>query len=116
MAQRRAKVGGETGANGEWYEGGKFIANTDRAKGHKSAGHATGRQLIAPGVFEIAPADELVAIFPQLTVGFFAFDRETGLFGEVINEAALAYYGADRLLSLRDKYNAGERWTTAGTE
>lgn len=24
--QRRAKVGGEYGANGEWYEGGKFIA------------------------------------------------------------------------------------------
>lgn len=24
--QRRAKVGGEVGANGEWYDGGKFIA------------------------------------------------------------------------------------------
>jgi hypothetical protein len=32
VGQRRAKAGGEFGANGEWYEGGKFIATTDRAK------------------------------------------------------------------------------------
>lgn len=111
MAQRRAKIGGETGANGEFYEGGKFIANTDRAKGHKVAGRATGRQLIAPGVFEVAPSDDLVAIFPQLTVGFFAFNAATLQFGEVTNEAALAYYGAERLTALRDRFNAGERWT-----
>lgn len=30
--QKRAKVGGEVGANGEWYEGGKFIATRDNAK------------------------------------------------------------------------------------
>lgn len=114
MAQRRAKTGGETGANGEWYEGGKFIANTDHAKGHKSAGRATGRQLIAPGVFEVAPSDELVAIFPQLAVGFFAFHAATLQFGEVTNETALNYFGAERLTALRDLFNAGERWTTKG--
>lgn len=27
--QRRAKAGGEFGANGEWYEGGKFIATQE---------------------------------------------------------------------------------------
>lgn len=27
--QRRAKAGGEYGANGEWYEGGKFIATEE---------------------------------------------------------------------------------------
>lgn len=27
--QRRAKAGGEYGANGEWYEGGKFIATKE---------------------------------------------------------------------------------------
>lgn len=32
MGQKRAKVGGEFGANGEWYEGGKFIATKDRPK------------------------------------------------------------------------------------
>lgn len=112
MGQRRAKTGGETGANGEWYEGGKFIANTDRAKGHKVAGRATGRQLVAPGVLEIAPSADLVAIFPQLTAGFFAFDGMT--FGAVINESALNYFGAERLIALRDLFNAGERWTAAG--
>lgn len=30
--QRRAVVGGEFGANGEWYEGGKFIATNDHPK------------------------------------------------------------------------------------
>ena len=30
--QRRAAAGGELGANGEWYEGGKFIATKDRTK------------------------------------------------------------------------------------
>lgn len=29
IGQRRAKAGGEFGANGEWYEGGKFIATKD---------------------------------------------------------------------------------------
>ncbi len=110
MAQRRAKVGGEIGTNGEYYEGGKFIANTDRAKGHKPASRATGRQLVAPGVFEIAPSDDLVAIFPQLTVGFFAFDG--AVFGEIVNQTALDYFGAERLIALRDCYNAGKRWTT----
>lgn len=114
MTQRRAKIGGEAGVNGEWYEGGKFIANTDRAKSHKPAGRATGRQLVAPGVLEVAPSDDLVAIFPQLTAGFFAFDQQTLQFGEVTNETALAYFGADRLTALRDRFNAGERWTKKG--
>jgi hypothetical protein len=30
VPQRRAKPGGERGANGEWYEGGKFIATSER--------------------------------------------------------------------------------------
>lgn len=29
MTQRRAKAGGEFGANGDWYEGGKFIATEE---------------------------------------------------------------------------------------
>lgn len=114
MSQLRAKIGGETGANGEWYEGGKFIARTDRAKGHKVAGRATGLQNVAPGAFEAAPAPGLVAIFPQLAVGFFAFDRATIQFGGVTNEIALAHFGAERLIALRDRFNAGERWTAAG--
>lgn len=33
IGQRRARAGGELGANGEWYEGGKFIATQeDRPK------------------------------------------------------------------------------------
>lgn len=32
MDQKRAAVGGELGANGEWYEGGKFIATKENPK------------------------------------------------------------------------------------
>ena len=46
--QRRAKVGGEYGANGEWYEGGKWIANADNAKSHKETKRPTGRQKTGP--------------------------------------------------------------------
>ncbi len=35
--QPRAKIGGETGMNGAWYEGGKFIATTPMMKKEKAA-------------------------------------------------------------------------------
>lgn len=34
--QKRASVGGERGANGEWYEGGKFIATTPKRNDHSN--------------------------------------------------------------------------------
>lgn len=33
--QKRAKIGGEFGPNGEWYKGGAFIATTDAPKSAK---------------------------------------------------------------------------------
>lgn len=41
--QKRAKSGGEYGANGEWYEGGKFIATADRQK--RKTQHRKGRKV-----------------------------------------------------------------------
>ena len=48
--QPRANKGGEIGANGEWYDGGKFIARSDRSKklGSKKV---TGRREIESGVW-----------------------------------------------------------------
>ena len=43
MTQKRAKVGGEYGANGDWYEGGKFISTTKRPKQHKKKFSPTGK-------------------------------------------------------------------------
>ena len=115
VTQRRAKVGGETGANGEWYEGGKFIntvANNGKGKGGKKS---TGKQEIGPYKWEVAPNDER-SIYSQFR----------GVFGTIQNDKAilaygsdverlhhvLAYYGwtvvsAQRLL---DMWNDGQRW------
>ncbi|BCQ28725.1 hypothetical protein NK8_69150 (plasmid) [Caballeronia sp. NK8] len=47
--QRRAKPGGETGANGEWYEGGgKFIATRDNPKRAERSRKATRKVEIEP--------------------------------------------------------------------
>ena len=68
MSQRRAKTGGEVGANGEWYPGGKWIATTTRAKSYRPV-RPTGRQLIAPGVWAQPPTATSVALLGQLGVG-----------------------------------------------
>jgi len=69
--QRRAKPGGEYGENGEWYEGGKFIANTNRPKGKPSKYKSTGRQQVGLDEWtsppESGPDVYLMAVFPQLS-------------------------------------------------
>lgn len=109
MAQQRAKAGGEIGANGEFYEGGKFIATTDHAKRKAAAKRATGRQQVAPGNWEVPPTGmrSLYARWSGLWVN--------GGNGTVmLNPGANAdYFGADQLQQAADaatKYNNGERW------
>jgi hypothetical protein len=49
--QKRAKAGGEVGPNGEWYEGGTWIARTDMPKKEKERllRAATGREQVEVG-------------------------------------------------------------------
>lgn len=56
MSQKRAKVGGEYGANGEFYEGGKFI-NTiaENQKKEGSTAKKARKVEIAPYKWEVAP-------------------------------------------------------------
>lgn len=58
--QARAAKGGETGANGEWYEGGKFIATTPETKKGEFAkvrkmGEARERSALPPNQTIIRP-------------------------------------------------------------
>ena len=46
--QPRAPKGGKLGINGEFYEGGKFLPQTDKAKNQKKRKAYTGKQNIAP--------------------------------------------------------------------
>lgn len=107
---QRAKRGGEFGANGEWYEGGKFI-NTipENHKRKGSAKRGSGKQEIAPYVWEVAPEGKS-SIYRQFA----------GVFGKVVDgvavlmcsEQTLNYFRTtrDEAQQLVDLWNAGERW------
>jgi hypothetical protein len=64
MGQKRAKIGGEVGANGEFYEGGKFIATTDHSKRHGSVKRKPRKVQIRPFEWVIAEPGQR-PIFPS---------------------------------------------------
>lgn len=107
---QRAAKGGEFGANGEWYEGGKFI-NTipENRKKEGSKPRRTGKQEVAPYQWEIAPEGKrsiyraFAGIFGKLVDG-----RLTVLCSDV----TLAYCGTTREAAqeMADRWNTGERW------
>lgn len=108
--QKRAKVGGEYGANGEWYEGGKFINTVpENDKRHGSKPRGVRKQEVAPYQWEPRPEGKtsIYAIFAGV------FGRiENGQMVVTCSDQTLAYYRTSReeAQSLADKYNAGERW------
>lgn len=109
--QARAKVGGEIGANGEWYEGGKFIATRDNAKRAAAERKAMGRKWeIAPFEYATPPSPTARAIFGQLA--FFCFDRSTNTFGEMVGTPDAPAEQIAKWHALRDAFNAGARWFT----
>lgn len=111
---KRAPKGGAYGANGEWYEGGKFI-NTikENRKKEGSKPRGMGKQEIAPYTWEVPPAAGMRSLYRQFA----------GIFGKVIDgvailrsddqiETTLTYYGTTReqAQDMIDRWNAGERW------
>lgn len=121
MATKRAKVGGELGANGEFYEGGKFI-NTipENHKKHGSAPKAKARkQQWEAYKWGFAPEGKTHAIY-QLIGTVLCPDRTTtlpsGHYRVVVNDvpAVVRHFGDESFgLShqvLADLFNAGERW------
>ncbi len=109
---QRAPQGGAFGANGEWYEGGKFIntiaANEKRAA--KAAQKANRKQEIEPYVWAVPPVAGQMSLLR----------RFAGVFGNVRNnvayvdckEVTLAYYGVTlaEVQEWVDAYNRGQRW------
>lgn len=111
MAQRRAKKGGEVGANGEWYEGGKWIANTDASK---RAGYRrpTGRQPIAPGEFAVPEAGKF-SLFQRWS-SVWIRDEDGSM--RCRDDLPIEYWGReylDQAQQMADRWNAGERWVDA---
>lgn len=119
-SQKRAAAGGEHGANGEWYEGGKFIATTDHEKGNKKSKKGTGRQEIEPYKWDHPPEPGMRSIFGASRV-FNALENGKMVLNSSVSDHTWGYYhGHDanavagakaRYQELADRYNAGERWT-----
>jgi hypothetical protein len=108
--QRRAVEGGEFGANGEWYEGGKFINTVAKnAKKEVNRYASIRKQEIAPYVYEVLP-DGFVSLYRQLA-GVEIPNRANGTFSfnpNLRNEYATPEAIARRTANIA-AFNAGER-------
>lgn len=105
--QQRAKIGGEAGVNGEWYEGGKFLPSTEKPKG-KPSKRGLGKQEIEPYKWEVLPEGKR-SIYRQLA-GVYA-RLINGVMVANINPVTLKYYGKteSEVIDMINRYNAGER-------
>lgn len=108
----RAKKGGELGANGEWYEGGKFINTVpENGKRQKAKVKATGKQEFESYKWAVAPAEGQKAIF-RLLAGIEMPDRVNG--GFIFNGELRGFYADAEHVAQRKEwialFNAGVRW------
>ena len=106
--QARASVGGEIGANGEWYEGGKFIATINRAKGSKPT--ATRRQQVSFGVWEVPPSDKSGSCF-AIAAGIVRYNHSSGMFDfSATPNAEQLKQTYPEAFCMAERFNSGERW------
>lgn len=112
----RAKAGGEFGANGEWYEGGKFINTVpENAKRQGSVKiKPAGKREIDNGVWVIQPFSGAISIYAQLAG--IELREQRGVIGspfkfnpDLRGEWATAESIAKRE-TLIARFNAGDRW------
>lgn len=107
----RAKKGGEMGANGEWYEGGKFLNTVPENAKREGSVKAKPRKIeIEPYKWVLAPEGKFASLY----------SRFAGVFGKIIDGKAvvlcsdqtLAYFRTTREEAqiMADRYNAGERY------
>jgi hypothetical protein len=112
---KRAAKGGEIGANGEFYEGGKFI-NTIPENSKKEGSHpkAKARKVqVAPYRWESNDGTK-VAIFAMVGAQAQYVDRYAAKLEIEPSPAGVAYYGDDfhghKVADLCARWNAGELW------
>lgn len=113
---KRAMKGGQVGANGEWYEGGKFI-NTIPENGKKegSTARKPRKVQVEPYTWVIDPENRR-PIFSIVGTGAVYIDRYTPAKGimpyEPCFNGGVMYNGTTyaEIKALCDRYNAGERW------
>lgn len=114
--QKRAKKGGETGPNGEWYPPGAFIATKDLPKRTKD--WISRLPLERPVVVDLSTRTSAAKV-AQREVGLVSIATaisEVFTYGEVINEVYIGYLRSrgggefvDQLLAWVDLYKSGAR-------
>jgi hypothetical protein len=107
---KRATKGGEFGANGEWYDGGRFLNTVPENAKKEGSSRRKARKV------EIEPYKWVEAVEGKRSI----YAALAGIYGKVIggvmvlsiNPVTLAYYGNDEatVRGMADRYNAGERW------
>jgi len=102
-AQKRAEKGGEVGANGEFYKGGAFIANTDHPKGQPKAAKVRKAE-IKPWVWVEQPSSDHRAICAMLSGIDFKYNHTNGQLEASQNN--IPQYRLD----LANAFNNGQMW------
>jgi len=114
MRQPRAKQGGEVGPNGEFYEGGKFIATTDHAKSRVGR-KTTGRVETESGIW-VEGREGWRPLFGKLA-GVEEFVRPLNQFR--FNSRLRIHYAEPAVIEQRHAmiaaWNAGKRWISSDT-
>lgn len=110
----RAQKGGEMGINGLWYKGGQFLPSTALGKmASQMRIKKSGKQEIAPYVWEVAPQENMRSIYNLVEVASKWVDGKWQQELELIdNEQTLNYFHIDTEATqkLIDLWNSGERW------
>lgn len=115
MTTQRAPAGGAFGANGEWYEGGKFINSIPENRKREGSTPRKARKIeIEPYVWVVpTESDSGISLYRNIA----------GIFGRVENgvmvlrtdsqlQQTLNYCGRtiEEVRDMIDRYNAGQRW------
>jgi len=120
---KQAKAGGETGLNGEFYQGGEFMpssAYTVKGENKRAKSKKSGKPQkceIANYKWEVRPAADMRSIYSWLGVSQkfnqTGYSKETGSQGYFeLTQMNFAYFGLteESMQALINKWNAGERW------
>ena len=109
----RAKKGGEYGANGEWYDGGKFI-NTVAKNAKGSGGKRSGTKMVLVEAGQLVPAIDGMRAIYQCYRDLWRFDADGN--AAVIPTLPVAVWGEEYLQEVAEmakRFNRGERWIPA---
>ena len=101
--QRRAKTGGEIGANGEEYKGGQFIANTDKPKSKPVK--KSGKQCIELYKWEV-PAEGMWSVWDRILHAFGGWE-DYSTKKKIIVHPQYENTPSGKMVEL---WNKGQRW------